>query len=299
MRDTSAGGKDQSVLVYLRAVGIKMLEQPAAEDIHLLSEYINTNNLPKLKEYLDFHSSQSTSDLINFHDHENDTPLMKACVHGNVDIEKELIFNGAGINLSSLGITPLIKAIWYNRSETVSYLIELGANVNQCIEGLISSNYSPLMVAVELNRLDILRILLNAQANINFQEGHEGWTALMVAAYVGNIDIVRNLLVYGADTMLNDFKKRTALDIAKERRQLEVVELLLWGPEHDPHERDEDDIRMEIGMRKESHSLREDKKDVSQNFWDGDDDDLLMVYSRPVVYHRYASLNSDTEYDTD
>ena len=57
-----------------------------------------------------------------------------------------------------------------------------------------------------------------------------GYTPLMIAVVTGNIDIVKILLMYGAniyiETNIGYFRK-TAIDLADDKKQEEILQLLL------------------------------------------------------------------------
>ena len=84
----------------------------------------------------------------------------------------------------------------------VSDLIALGANVNWQDEE--NYNYTPLHYAARFGKVEIVRMLIDAKANLNVQD-EEGWTPLHVAAWNGEVKIARMLIEAGADeTILND-----------------------------------------------------------------------------------------------
>ena len=87
-----------------------------------------------------------------------------------------------------------------------------------------TSSVSPLMVACKNGHLEIVELLLQKGAHMNFEnKRHE--TALMAAAEGGNVEVVNLLLEHGADTSTGGDK--TALSLACEQGSVEVVKVLL------------------------------------------------------------------------
>jgi ankyrin repeat protein len=73
---------------------------------------------------------------------------------------------------------------------------------------------------------DILQLLVNSGANINFQDPEMGWTALIWSAKEGHIQNTRVLLAAGADKTIQDRAGKTALSWATERKQSAIIDLL-------------------------------------------------------------------------
>ncbi len=152
------------------------------------------------------------------------TPL-SYYLNNNKDAElkivKILIDNGADVNLS-YGYTnpPIYYAIKENRTDIINLLIESGASVNEpiifnalcqhgyidIVERLLKDGYktnqkeknfgrTPLFSGVEGNQIEVIQILLNYDADVNFKD-ELGATPLLVA---NNKEVLKILLENGAD----------------------------------------------------------------------------------------------------
>ena len=83
---------------------------------------------------------------------------------------------------------------------------------------------NPLFLAAGEGKLNAVRYLLDEGANVNAPE-NLGHTALAEAAYYGHVDVVKELLLHGADiNAVGD--DGTALDIAISRKNTAVADLL-------------------------------------------------------------------------
>lgn len=80
------------------------------------------------------------------------------------------------------------------------------------------------MVATMKNKKDIAQLLIDNGANINAQR-YNGWTPLMLAVGIKNIDMVKFLLDNNADITIKNNSNKTALDIARSRNYEEIVAL--------------------------------------------------------------------------
>jgi len=83
-----------------------------------------------------------------------------------------------------------------------------------------------LISAAQKGDIDIVRILLDNGANINFKDNY-GDTALMWASIEGHTDIVQLLLDMGANLYLQNNHGTTAILLASSNGNTDVVELLL------------------------------------------------------------------------
>ncbi len=73
---------------------------------------------------------------------------------------------------------------------------------------------------------EVVKLLLEAGANVNKAEKEEGFTSLLMASSEGQPEVVRLLLEAGADVDKTDKKGRTPLIVASMLGHTEVVKLL-------------------------------------------------------------------------
>ncbi|MCX5924981.1 MAG: ankyrin repeat domain-containing protein [Candidatus Dependentiae bacterium] len=145
-------------------------------------------------------------------------PLVLAVAQGNLALVKLLLDAGADVNglIKSVSINPLHKsplllAAQYGHTEIVKTLIEYNAECN--------NDYS-LCAAAWYGHTDIVDLLLAAGVNVNKQfvmcgdgpdRSLEGETALSLACDQGHIEIVKKLILHGANPHLVNKKGLNAL----------------------------------------------------------------------------------------
>ena len=116
--------------------------------------------------------------------------------------------------------TILMKACKEEKIDIVKRLIKAGANVNAQDENGITA----LMFACKNNNFDIAKILLGAKADVNIKD-HDGYTALRYACIVENFEIVNTLITAGADVNSQDKLGSTALFSVD--KNIDIVKALL------------------------------------------------------------------------
>ena len=123
---------------------------------------------------------------------------------------------GADVHaLSTDGITPLFWAVRYGKDPNViEVLLRAGADANQSTE-IEGATATPLLVAAHKRRgVELMAILLGEGADPNLRGGHEGFSALHVAAERGALESITLLLDHGADAVATDDRGRTPLQAA-------------------------------------------------------------------------------------
>lgn len=154
------------------------------------------------------------------------TPLMWASWSGFENLVALLLAADADVSARTNGsVSALHCSLVFANAATTELLLEAGADVDAATgEGLTA-----LMFAARRCNAPAVRVLLESGATLDLQDG-AGMTALMHAAngddWALRTEVVSSLLAAGADRNLRDHEGRTALSIARKRKNEEVTELL-------------------------------------------------------------------------
>ncbi len=141
--------------------------------------------------------------------------------NGNLNQVKLEIKNGTDVNLlDAADQTALMYASEKGQIDVVKYLVENGADVN--IKGNKRSRGTALIYASAANRGMVVKYLLQNGALIN-DTTYNDETALHWASALGHSSIVRTLLKNKIDRTIKNHKGKTALDLAKNAKRVEVV----------------------------------------------------------------------------
>ena len=151
---------------------------------------------------------------------ELDKRLFEAVKSGSLTDVESLVGEGARVNAMAPmvqtaddefhygGITPLVAAAYYNRTDVVELLLRLNANPNEA-GGEERGGHTAIMAATTEGHVDVVRALLNHDKEKS-RQGHtrgwvrdavdrNGWTALMWASWMGQKEVAKVLVEDGAD----------------------------------------------------------------------------------------------------
>jgi ankyrin repeat protein len=153
-------------------------------------------------------------------------PLINKAIKENAtDIVKILIEGGFNVNKKEDGgdnNTPLIIASEEGRKEIVELLLKSGADIN----GINKKRETALICAACKGRYETSKILINGNVNINAADADRD-TALICAAQEGYDEIVEMLIKAGADLNRKNKKGLTAIAQASSHGYTEIVEVLI------------------------------------------------------------------------
>ena len=155
------------------------------------------------------------------------TALISASLEGNIDTVK-LLLDRKDIDVNSKsndGWTALIKAFIYGRIDVVKLLLD---RKDIDVNSVDDEGLTVLMMACDGGNIDIVKLLLDRKDIDVNSKNNDGWTALMIASQEGkNIDIVKLLLDRNTCYCNTSFDNTTALEIAVERQNEDIVKILL------------------------------------------------------------------------
>ena len=158
-------------------------------------------------------SSEIISLLMN-HGADYTEALALAIKTNNINFVKELISNGADMNITCTENQPPLSFALLSAKNGVSLsMIELlasnGADVNEVLDFGDGAVTTPLNISVSMERPDIASILLHYGADPNVRD-YNGRTALVFAVLIGD-EMMNVLLENGADPNIPDNDGRTPL----------------------------------------------------------------------------------------
>jgi ankyrin repeat protein len=125
------------------------------------------------------------------------------------------------------GYSPLGLAAFFKRREVVHYLLDMGADPSHASR---QGGFTPLHSAVATDAgevdIEIVRLLVDKGADPN-AKAQSGSTPLHTVAFTGDRASLDLLLKHGADPALTNNEGKTAADIARERGNQEIADLLV------------------------------------------------------------------------
>jgi hypothetical protein len=143
------------------------------------------------------------------------TPLQTAIYNNDQAKVRQLLDSGADVReKDKYGSDALMVAAGYGRTEIMKLLLDAGADINRDLNG-----YSAIKTAAYNNHAETVGLLLDRGAT-------DGGGALLMAAQRGHAETVRLLLSKGIDVNTKNTQGTSALDLARENGKTAVVNLI-------------------------------------------------------------------------
>lgn len=152
--------------------------------------------------------------------------MLELNTEGNMYIVKMLLHAGADINArDNDDWTPLMYAVRSGNVDATMMLLDLDAKLDLST----TDGKTALIIATERRvKREITSVLIRAGADVHVQD-RGGWNALMYAAKNSDLQIVQELLEYGANVDRANKEEQTPLLLAViNRAHLDVVKALLY-----------------------------------------------------------------------
>jgi ankyrin repeat protein len=147
------------------------------------------------------------------------TPFILACENGHLGVVQMLVTHTGLHGLEDRDLnekTALHHAAVNGHGEVVAFLLGKGAQASTRDQ----HKSTPLICACEISGLDVVRMLVQHTGGEGLDARNEdyGWTALHGAAFYGREEVVKFLLLAGADSSITDNEGRTAEEIATQEQ---------------------------------------------------------------------------------
>jgi uncharacterized protein len=146
-------------------------------------------------------------------------------VKANHPLEVEqLIANGVNVNeRDNHGDAPLVMAAYLGHSEIVRLLLQAGADVKATDPGMKAT---ALHAAAYAGRTEAAKLLIAHGIDIDAQGPNNGYTALHDAIWQNNIETAQAILAAKPKLGLKNHEGQTALAMAQARGRKEIAALI-------------------------------------------------------------------------
>lgn len=152
------------------------------------------------------------------------TALMNAVKTDNAAKVRELIAQGVNVSeKDSSGDSPLIMAAYMGHNEIVKLLLDAGADVHALDPGMKAT---ALHAAAYAGRAEAAKLLIDGGVEINRQGPYNGYTALHDAVWQNNVDTARVIIDADADLTIKSNSGQTPLEFAKSKGHTEIARMI-------------------------------------------------------------------------
>ncbi|EAY21052.1 KIAA1250 protein, putative [Trichomonas vaginalis G3] len=152
------------------------------------------------------------------------TPLLLACIKGDLQLTKSLIEGGCERNsIETNGNNCLLLASFYGHLEIVKYLINIGYDKDWCNK---TNGFNAIIFASQEGRLETVKYLQSIGCDVNYKPFTSA-SCIYLASYNGHLETVKYLLSVGANPNEKLYNGFSPLIVASSFGHLEVVKCLI------------------------------------------------------------------------
>ena len=153
-----------------------------------------------------------------------DVMLYKSSRNGDLNGVMDALAQGGRVGIkTSEGFTPLIIAAKYGNTDICGLLLAYGSNVNEVVP---VTKHTALHYAAANGHQAVVEALLSWGAAVD-QQGHAGFTPLLVACQDGQLPCVLTLLEAGASFSLHNHEGNFPIHAAAQKNRVKIVKALL------------------------------------------------------------------------
>jgi len=152
------------------------------------------------------------------------TKLMNAIKSNNINLVTELIKQKVDVNqLDSAGDAPVVQAAYLGYNQILKLLLQAGADVTAVDPGMKAT---ALHAAAYAGRVEASKLLIEYKIDIDKQGPYNGYTALHDAVWQNNVEVAKVLIDAGANLTIKSQSGQTALEFAKTKKHTKIVEMI-------------------------------------------------------------------------
>jgi ankyrin repeat protein len=151
------------------------------------------------------------------------TALMKAVRNDDAAAVKKLIAQKVNVSELDNGDAPLVMAAYLGHTEIVRLLLEAGADITAVDPGMKAT---ALHAAAYAGRTEAAKLLIEHGIDIDKQGPKNGYTALHDAIWENNVDTAKVLIEAGANLQLKSHDGETPMQFARSKHRTEIVKLI-------------------------------------------------------------------------
>jgi ankyrin repeat protein len=152
------------------------------------------------------------------------TALMKAVRHNDAAAVKTLIARGVDVSeVDANGDAPLVIAAYEGHTEIVRLLLEAGADVTAVDPDMKAT---ALHAAAYAGRTEAAKLLIEYGIDLDKQGPRNGFTALHDAIWQDNVETAKLLIAAGTNLELKSHGGETPLLFAQSKKRKEIVDLI-------------------------------------------------------------------------